>query len=173
MNARQYCLPVNFASPARARALRYARTGMVALALTLGLAGCSSDKWGFPYRDSIQQGNWITQEQIAQLKQGMTRDQVRFVLGSPTLIDVLHADRWDYVYYYKPNNGPKEERKFTAWFKDGVLDRWEGDAQPDKQPFQLNKKQADEAVQRAKDYAAEPPRPRQPGSTGTVTTPLQ
>ena len=174
MNARQYCSPANIASPARGRALRYARAGLVAFSLALALAGCSSDKWGFPYRPSVQQGNWVTHEQVAQLKQGMTRDQVRFVLGSPTLTDVLHADRWDYVYYYKPGSGAPEERKFTVWFKDGVLDRWEGDKQPDKQPFQLNKKQADEAVKRAKDYANEPPRPGQSGrGNGTVSAPLE
>lgn len=174
MDARQYCSPAHPASPARGRALRYARAGLAAFSLALALAGCSSDKWGFPYRPSIQQGNWVTQEQVAQLKQGMTRDQVRFVLGSPTLTDVLHADRWDYFYYYKPNNGAAEKRKFTVWFKDDALDRWEGDKQPDKQPFQLDKKQADEAVQRARDYAAEPPRPgRSTGGSGTVSAPLQ
>jgi outer membrane protein assembly factor BamE len=174
MDARQYCSPANIASPARGRALRHARAGLVAFSLALALAGCSSDKWGFPYRSSVQQGNWVTQEQVAQLKQGMTRDQVRFVLGSPTLTDVLHADRWDYVYYFKPGSGAAEERKLTVWFKNDTLDRWEGDKQPDKQPFQLNKKQADEAVQRAKDYAEEPPRPSQStGGTGAVSAPLE
>ncbi|MGN6579160.1 MAG: outer membrane protein assembly factor BamE [Bordetella sp.] len=171
MDARQYCSTANNASPVRGRALRYARAGLVAFSLALALAGCSSDKWGFPYRSSVQQGNWLTQEQVAQLKKGMTRDQVRFVLGSPALTDVLHADRWDYVYYYKPGSGAAEERKFTVWFKNDVLDRWAGDTQPDKQPFQLNKKQAEEAVQRAKDYANELPRPNQPGGTGTVSAP--
>ncbi len=168
MDARQYCFPANSVAPARGRALRYARTGLLALSLGLALAGCSSDKWGFPYRHSVQQGNWITKEQVAQLKPGMTPNQVRFVLGSPTLNDVLHADRWDYIYYYRSGNGTSQERKFTVWFKNDVLDHWDGDPQPDKQPYQLNKQQAQEAIQRAKEYADEPPRPATQGGGGSA-----
>ncbi|WP_019936482.1 outer membrane protein assembly factor BamE [Bordetella sp. FB-8] len=160
-------------SPARGRTLRYARTGLLALSLALALAGCSSDKWGFPYRHSVQQGNWVTQEQVAQLKPGMTRNQVRFVLGSPTLTDVLHADRWDYIYYYRTGSGVSQERKFTVWFKNDVLDHWEGDPQPDKQPFQLNKQQAEDAIRRAKDYAEEPPLPAAQGGSGSTPTPFE
>jgi len=104
--------------------------------LTIGLAGCGSTHWGFPYRATIQQGNWITTEQIAQLEVGMTRDQVRFVLGTPTLQDVFHADRWDYPYYNQPGYGKDELRKFTVWFQNDQVVRWSGDEQPDRQPFQ-------------------------------------
>ena len=130
MNARQYCSPANIASPARGRALRYARAGLVAFSLALALAGCSSDKWGFPYRPSVQQGNWVTHEQVAQLKQGMTRDQVRFVLGSPTLTDVLHADRWDYVYYYNKAGRLAEHRRLVLLFDGDTLKRIDGDVVP-------------------------------------------
>jgi D-xylose transport system substrate-binding protein len=87
-----------------------------AAALAVALAGCTGDKWGFPYKAPVQQGNWITQEQVALLQPGMTREQVRFALGSPTLTSVLHANRWDYPYYYKPGYGDAQERKFTVWF---------------------------------------------------------
>ncbi|CAM5210132.1 Outer membrane protein assembly factor BamE [Castellaniella defragrans] len=107
-------------------------TGM----LTLSLAGCGTTNWGFPYRTTVQQGNWITSEQVAQLQVGMTRDQVRFILGTPTLQDAFHADRWDYPFYNQPGYGKDELRKFTVWFKDDKLVRWEGDRQPDRQPFQ-------------------------------------
>ncbi|ARP87626.1 hypothetical protein CAL13_16495 [Bordetella genomosp. 9] len=106
-------------------------------AIATALAGCTSDKWGFPYKAPIQQGNWITSEQVALLRPGMTREQVRFALGSPTLTDVLHSNRWDYPYYYKPGYGPAQERKFTVWFENDQLVRWEGDKQPDVQPFQI------------------------------------
>lgn len=66
----------------------------------------------------------------------MTRDQVRFVLGTPTLEDAFHADRWDYPYYNQPGYGKDELRRFTVWFQDDRLARWEGDKQPDRQPFQ-------------------------------------
>lgn len=114
------------------------RTGLLISALALtGLAGCSSNsKWGFPYVAPVQQGNWITEESVALLQKGMTPDQVRYALGSPTLIDIFHPDRWDYPYHYKPGYGEPITRKFSVWFVNGVLDRWEGDKQPDFQPYE-------------------------------------
>lgn len=117
---------------------RFLKTALAAAAVAAAVAGCSSDKWGFPYRAPVQQGNWITQEQVALLQPGMTREQVRFALGSPTLTSVLHADRWDYPYYFKPGYGEPSERKFTVWFENDLLARWEGDKQPELQPFQLD-----------------------------------
>ncbi len=104
--------------------------------MALGLAGCGSTNWGFLYRATIQQGNWITTEQVAKLETGMTRDQVRFILGTPTLQDIFHAERWDYPYYNQPGYGKDELRKFTVWFENDQLTRWTGDEQPDRQPFQ-------------------------------------
>lgn len=100
------------------------------------LSACGSSKWGFPYRADIQQGNWITAEQVARLQPGMTREQVRYLLGSPTLQDIFNADRWDYPYLNKPGYGKSEQRKFTVWFEDDTLVRWQGDEQPDRQPFE-------------------------------------
>ncbi|HEU0228990.1 MAG TPA: outer membrane protein assembly factor BamE [Burkholderiaceae bacterium] len=112
------------------------RVALVAGATALTLSACGTTNWGFPYKMDVQQGNWITSEQVAQLRKGMTPDQVRFILGSPTLHDVLHADRWDYPYLNEPGYGKREDRNFTVWFKNGLLDHWKGDAQPDRQPFQ-------------------------------------
>lgn len=117
---------------------RFLKTALAATAVAAAVAGCTSDKWGFPYKAPIQQGNWVTQEQVALLQPGMTREQVRFALGSPTLTSVLHADRWDYPYYFKPGYGEAQERKFTVWFQNDLLVRWDGDKQPELQPFQLN-----------------------------------
>lgn len=110
-------------------------------ALALGVAvaalsACGTTNWGFPYRPDVQQGNWITSEQVAQLRKGMTRDQVRYILGTPTLQDIFRSNRWDYPYVNKPGYGKMQERKFTVWFDGDKLDHWEGDAQPDRQPFQ-------------------------------------
>jgi len=106
------------------------------LLVALLLSACSNERWGFPYRVSVQQGNWVTSEQVATLAVGMTREQVRFVLGTPTLASVLHADRWDYPYVYQPGTGRPQERRFTVWFEDERLARWQGDEQPAVQPFQ-------------------------------------
>lgn len=100
------------------------------------LTACGSTEWGFPYRPNIQQGNWITAEQVARLEPGMSREQVRFLLGTPTLQDIFRSDRWDYPYYHKPGYGDAEQRRFSVWFEGDYLVRWEGDAQPDRQPFQ-------------------------------------
>jgi len=115
------------------RALRAcASIGVLALLLT----ACGGTRWGFPYKVDVQQGNWITAQQVEQLRTGMTRDQVRFLLGTPTLQDIFRDDRWDYPYYSKPGYGDEELRRFTVWFKDNALARWEGDPQPERQPFQ-------------------------------------
>lgn len=112
------------------------RTVLVAGALSIALSACGGTRWGFPYKSDVQQGNWITSEQVAQLRPGMTRDQVRFLLGTPTLQDVLRDDRWDYPYYNKPGYGEEQLRRFTVWFDQDQVRRWEGDQQPDRQPFQ-------------------------------------
>ncbi|NYT63530.1 outer membrane protein assembly factor BamE [Alcaligenaceae bacterium] len=109
---------------------------MAASVLAVALSACGSTNWGFPYRPDVQQGNWITSEQVAQLQKGMTREQVRFILGTPTLQDVFRTNRWDYPYYNKPGYGKEQERKFTVWFEGDSLERWEGDEQPNRQPFQ-------------------------------------
>lgn len=80
-----------------------------------------------PYRIDIRQGNFVTQEMVAQLKPGMTRDQVRFVLGTPLVTDVFHAERWDYVYRFQPGRGEVQQRRFTVYFEDGKLVRVAGD----------------------------------------------
>jgi outer membrane protein assembly factor BamE len=115
----------------------FRRAGFATAVFCLALGGCASGKWGFPYKAPVQQGNWITSEQVALLQPGMTREQVRFALGSPTLTSVLHANRWDYPYFFKPGYGAPTERKFTVYFDNDHLTRWEGDAQPALQPFQI------------------------------------
>jgi outer membrane protein assembly factor BamE len=80
-----------------------------------------------PYQPEIQQGNYVSQEMIAQVKQGMTREQVRFLLGTPLLTDIFHADRWDYVYWREAENGKRESRRLALFFSDGRLARMEGD----------------------------------------------
>ncbi len=80
-----------------------------------------------PYKPEIQQGNYVSQEMMAQIKPGMTREQVRFILGTPLLTDIFHADRWDYVYWREAENGKREQRKLALYFTEGKLARVEGD----------------------------------------------
>ncbi|HUW39158.1 MAG TPA: outer membrane protein assembly factor BamE [Rhodocyclaceae bacterium] len=83
-----------------------------------------------PYRIDVRQGNFVTQEMVAQLKPGQTKDQVRFILGTPLLADIFHADRWDYVYRFQPGHGQVQQRHVTVYFKDGKLVRVAGDVVP-------------------------------------------
>jgi len=84
-----------------------------------------------PYRMVIQQGNFISDEMVAQLKPGMTKEQVRFVLGTPLVTDIFHADRWDYVFFREMPNGKREQRNLSVLFQDGKLARVIGDLLPD------------------------------------------
>jgi outer membrane protein assembly factor BamE len=80
-----------------------------------------------PYRIEIQQGNYVTQEMVEQLKPGLTPDQVRFIVGTPLVNDIFHKDRWDYVFMRQPANGGEVEVRRTAvFFEDGKLTRVEG-----------------------------------------------
>jgi outer membrane protein assembly factor BamE len=84
-----------------------------------------------PYRIEIQQGNYVSQEMVSQLKPGMSKDQVRFVLGTPLVTDIFHADRWDYVFYREPAGGKREQRALAVFFdKEGRLERVAGDVVP-------------------------------------------
>jgi len=83
-----------------------------------------------PYRMVIQQGNFISQEMVAQLKPGMTKEQVRFVLGTPLVTDIFHADRWDYVYFREFPDGKREQRNLSVVFEKDRLARVLGDLLP-------------------------------------------
>ena len=83
-----------------------------------------------PYRIEIQQGNFVSQEMMSQLKTGMTKEQVRFILGTPMVTDIFHADRWDYVYWRETPAGARESRKLTLLFEKGQLARVDGDVVP-------------------------------------------
>jgi outer membrane protein assembly factor BamE len=99
------------------------------------LAACSNTpqitNYLSPYRIDVRQGNFVTQEMVAQLKPGLTRDQVRFILGSPLVADMFHVDRWDYVYRLRPGQGEVQQRTLTVFFQDNKLTRVAGDVVAD------------------------------------------
>ena len=78
------------------------------------------------YRVNIQQGNFLEAKAVDQITVGMTRSQVRFVLGTPMIADPFHADRWDYLYYFKEGKSQKlEHRQFVVYFTDEKVARTE------------------------------------------------
>jgi outer membrane protein assembly factor BamE len=84
-----------------------------------------------PYRINIVQGNFVSREAVSQLREGMTRDQVRFLLGTPLLTDVFHADRWDYYFSFRRGSRPVvQSRQFTVYFEGDKLVRWVGNELP-------------------------------------------
>ncbi|HEX8012520.1 MAG TPA: outer membrane protein assembly factor BamE [Casimicrobiaceae bacterium] len=102
--------------------------GAVSLALLLG--GCSYLQALSVYKLDINQGNYVTQDQVDRLKVGQTRQQVRSVLGTPLLADPFHANRWDYTYEFQRQGKTLEHRQLTVYFVDDKLARWEGDEMP-------------------------------------------
>lgn len=100
---------------------------LLAAAVAIFSSGCSVVDKLRPYRIDVRQGNLVTQEMVSQLKKGMTREQVRFALGTPLLDDIFHADRWDYVYRFTEGHGEPEQRKLTLHFENDQLVRVAGD----------------------------------------------
>jgi outer membrane protein assembly factor BamE len=123
------------------------RAAPLAAALAgLALGGCSSFSnqpatvrgflaWIAPYRADIVQGNVVTTEQIAQLKPGMTRIQVRDVLGTPLITDPFHAQRWDYVFTLKRQGFPDQKRAFVVLFDKDAVEKIDAPALPSEDEF--------------------------------------
>ena len=108
----------------------------------LALAGCaslqSSDSFlGVitPYRVEVVQGNVITREQASAVKPGMTRAQVRDILGSPLLTDVFHSDRWDYIFTIRRQGTEPQRRSVVARFNGDLLTSIEAPDLPSESEF--------------------------------------
>lgn len=82
------------------------------------------------FRIDVQQGNVITQEMVAQLQPGMNKKKVNFIMGSPSIQDTFHANRWDYVYTFQGGRKRSEMRRVTLYFEDDLLVRVDGDVKP-------------------------------------------
>jgi len=132
-------MPVHHRSPLLA--------GLIVTACTV-LAGCSSTatsnlstsafnpvRWITPYRADVVQGNFISKEQVTQLRVGMSRSDVRNVLGTPLLASVFHTDRWDYVFTLRRQGVSAQAFNYSVFFKGDLLERFEGDAMPSETDF--------------------------------------
>jgi outer membrane protein assembly factor BamE len=103
------------------------------IAAILALSGCTSMNplnWISPYKMEIQQGNYVTADAVAKLKPGMTRSQVRFLLGTPLLSDPFHSNRWDYPYQDTKQGKLMDKTLLTVFFEGDTMVRVEGTAQP-------------------------------------------
>ena len=93
------------------------------LLLALGTAGC-----GILYKQPIYQGNLIEQSAVEQLQAGMDKQQVVTLLGTPSIADPFHHQRWDYAATQRiDRRGQTEVKNLTLWFENDTLVRWDGD----------------------------------------------
>ena len=94
------------------------------------LSGCGVV--GFPgvYKINVEQGNIVTQEMVDQLKPGMNRRQVRFILGTPLLEDSFNQSRWDYTYITRNGQTVISEQQLTVFFEGDTLSRFSGTFTP-------------------------------------------
>jgi outer membrane protein assembly factor BamE len=88
-----------------------------------------------PHKMDIVQGNFVSAEQLAAIKPGMSRLQVRDLLGTPLLASIFHADRWDYVFTFRRQGVPLQARQVTVYFKGDVLERIDADSMPSEAEF--------------------------------------
>jgi len=137
----------------------------------LALAGCS-----FPgvYKIDIQQGNVVTQDMIDQLRPGMTRRQVRFIMGNPLLTDTFHADRWDYLYSLQPGGGERQQERISVIFNpNDQLVSLSGDFMPgvSRDEAILGKNSGTTVAAPAEN--AEKPKPEKPVKPGSLLDQIQ
>ena len=161
------------------------RRSLASLASTFvissSLAGCGFlsrdqlDNFSITYRVNIQQGIVVTQEMADQLKVGMTRDQVKFVMGTPILTDAFHPNRWDYPFRFQPGRGRTEERRFTVYFENDRLARFDGDPLPTEEQFAASRNFATTRIARVPPVGATNPSPAatSSGIGGTEVTPKE
>ena len=97
------------------------------------------------YKLDINQGNYITQDMVDKLREGQNRQQVRLILGTPLVVSAFRDNRWDYIYEYTRQGRKVDHRKFSVYFADDKLARWEGDELP-VSAAQLNRIAADRAL---------------------------
>jgi outer membrane protein assembly factor BamE len=132
-----------------------------------------------PYKVEVVQGNFVSREQVAALRPGMSRLQVRDLLGTPLVADPFHQNRWDYVFTIRRQGVEPQQRRLAVFFRDDALDRFEGDEMPTEAEFvaTLDAKRRAAAIppleaseEKLRQFAAEnkqppaPPAPPPPGS---------
>jgi outer membrane protein assembly factor BamE len=107
---------------------------LIYLVLGATLVGCGGrviDRLPFVYQMPVQQGNIITEEMVDRLQPGMTKSQVRYLMGTPMLEDIFHADRWDYTYTIRRPHQETQIKRLSLFFnKDDALDKVEGYIRP-------------------------------------------
>jgi outer membrane protein assembly factor BamE len=114
---------------------------LLALGVSVQLMGCASHtpSWGLdslrPYKPEIVQGNFVSREQRMALKVGMSRAQVKDILGTPLMASLFHADRWDYVFTIRRQGVEPQSFRLSVQFKSDVLSQIDSDELPSENEF--------------------------------------
>jgi outer membrane protein assembly factor BamE len=102
----------------------------------LTVASCSMVLNNLPgvYTVDVQQGNIVDQSMVDQLRPGMSKRQVLYIMGSPMLKDVLHENQWEYLYSNQPGGEARQQKRITLYFQDDKIVGLQGDFKPSKLP---------------------------------------
>lgn len=107
---------------------------LLVFSFTTLLAACNSyvdpARWIPSHKLTVYQGNVITQDMVKKLQPGMTKSQVRLIMGTPLLEDPFHPERWDYNYTVTRNSKLMEQKNVTVFFENDVFSKVEGEALP-------------------------------------------
>ncbi len=130
-------MPVKAHSSARLGATLFIGACLTAVAGCSSLDGASHRLASIvtPYKVDVVQGNFVSREQIEALQVGMSRQQVRDILGTPLVTSLFHAERWEYVFTIKRPGQEIQTRKLTVFFQGDQLQRFDGDTMPSEAEF--------------------------------------
>jgi len=121
----------------------------IALALVATLGACSSLRFPGVYRIKIAQGNYLEKEMVDQLKPGLTRTQVRYIMGTPLVEDTFNPDRWDYYFSVRQDDKTLVEYHMTVKFNGDALASWEGSYEPSRKSAIEREREALEETKKA------------------------
>jgi len=102
------------------------RKALLVLSAAVLVSGCN-----LVYRQPIYQGSLLEQKYVEQLKEGMTRQQVELLLGTPSVADPFHQERWDYAASERYKRDPAQVKNLTVWFENDQVTKWSGEYFPD------------------------------------------
>lgn len=129
------CSPRPILRPGLALVAALALGGLVAGCSGLGTASQRVTGAVQPYRPPVVQGNFVSREQVEFLRPGITREQVRDILGTPLVTSVFHNDRWDYAFTLRRQGTAPQAFRLSLFFKEDRLERLEGDTPPTEAEF--------------------------------------
>ena len=106
--------------------------GLAVILACLAQTACTMPRFKLPrvHKVTVQQGNVITQRMVDELKPGLTRSQVAFIMGEPVFRNTFDDDRWDYLYLIEIPGVYKEQKRLTVFFDGDVMTHWDGDFTP-------------------------------------------